>query len=181
MFQVVLRNGSTLRRGSAMTRQTVAAAIIGIMGGALVAACGSSENGSSSARAENTFVLNEFSIVLPTNTLRPGRVTLAAKNVGSEVHELVIVRAASSDAVPKKSDGSLDEDALPQSAKVGAIEDVAAGSDSDRAFDLKAGRYLAFCNIIDAMPASSTGEHHGSSGPGHVHFAEGMYKSFTVG
>jgi hypothetical protein len=126
-------------------------------------------------------VLNEFSVVLPTNMLHPGRVTLAAKNVGSEVHELVIVRNASADSVPKQPDGSVDEDNIPESAKVGAIEDVAAGSDSDRAFDLRAGRYLAFCNIVDAMPASSTDEHHGSSGPGHVHFAEGMYKPFTVG
>lgn len=175
-----------------MKKPTHIFAIIGIFGSAFVfAACGaSSKNGSSSSSAVNTFVLSEFTVVPPTNALRPGRVTITANNVGGEVHELVFVRADSVSALPMKPDGSVDEAKVAQADKVGEIEDVAAQSSKTTTLDLTAGTYIALCNIVDDMTSSSSsttdensGMDHGSDmepGAGHVHFAEGMQVAFTV-
>jgi hypothetical protein len=166
------------------SRHVLTLAIAGIVGTALlVTACGSSSkraSPSSAASAENTFVLNEFTIVPPTNTLRAGSVSITADNVGGEVHELVIVRASSAGALPTKSDSSVDEDKIAEADKVGEIEDIVAGAHRSKTFGLTAGTYVAFCNVIDDMMGTDTmmGSHMGSGG--HVHFAEGMHVTFTV-
>jgi hypothetical protein len=167
-----------------MKKQTLAAVITGLIGATLVfAACGSS--GSPSAASENTFVLKEFTMTPPTNALHAGSFTITANNAGGEVHEVVIVRAASADALPKKSDGSVDEDKIAETDKVGEIEDVAARAQKSKTFNLAAGTYVAFCNLVDNMMGSSgSSMMNGSSGmmngSGHVHFAEGMHVTFTV-
>ena len=86
-----------------MNNRTFAVAIVGTT--LALAACGSSKSGSSSSSSDNTFVLGEFSITPPKNVLHSGSVTITADNSGGEVHELVIVRAASADALAKKADG----------------------------------------------------------------------------
>jgi microcompartment protein CcmK/EutM len=156
----------------------------GILGAALVlGACGNGESESAtSSSSENTFVLSEFTIIAPTNELRTGNVQLTADNVGAEVHELVIVRAASADALPKKRDGSVDESKLRGPDEVGVIDTVAAHSRQSARFDLKAGRYVAFCNLIDNTGSSTSvnGSGRMSTSGGPVHFARGMHVTFTV-
>lgn len=156
------------------------AAIIGIVGaGFAFAACGSSKDGSSSSASDDTFVLSEFTVVPPTNALRSGSITITADNVGGEVHELVIARATNQDALPKKSDGTVDEAKIAATDKVGGIEDIAAGAHKSETFDLTAGTYVAFCNIVDAKTGGHSDTSHGSE-TGHVHYAEGMHVTFTV-
>jgi hypothetical protein len=156
----------------------------GILGAALVlGACGSTESGSAtSSSSANTFVLREFAIIAPTNALHAGNVQVTADNVGGEAHELVIVRAASAESLPKKADGSVDESQLRGSDEVGVIDTVPAHSRQSARFDLKAGTYVAFCNLIDSMPSSTSRSGSGvirtSTGP--VHFARGMHVTFTV-
>ncbi len=128
-------------------------------------------------------MLSEFTIVPPTNALHAGSVPITADNVGGEVHELVIVRAATADALPKKADGSVDEDKIAAADKVGEIDKVAARSQQSQTLDLTSGTYVAFCNIVDTMmstnSASSTMGGMGS-GTGHIHFVKGMHITFTV-
>jgi hypothetical protein len=163
-----------------MRCRSVAVVCIGIMGMALMtAACAGSKSNSSSASSKNTFVLGEFSVIPPTNTLHPGGITITANNVGGETHELVIVRADSVSALPMKADGSVDEDKIAEADKVGEIADVAPRSHQSKTFDLAAGSYVAFCNLVDSMMGSSSMM--GGHGTGHVHFAEGMVADFTVG
>ena len=162
--------------------RTARLGIVGILGiVAVVAGCGGSSSKSVSS-SKNTFVLSEFKVTPPTNTMRPGRVTLTANNVGGEVHELVIARAASASALPTKSDGSVDEDKIRAADKIGEIADVAAHSQASKLFNLEAGTYVAFCNIIDSMMGSNSMMHGADmgSGSGHVHFSEGMHVVFTV-
>ncbi len=167
-----------------MSKTSGVGVVVGILGLALaLTSCGSSsKSDSSSPAAENTFVLSEFTVIPPSNTLHSGPVTLTAKNVGGEEHELVIVRAASVNALPRKSDDSVDEDKIAASAKVGEIEAVAARSNKTKVFDLKAGDYVAFCNVVDSMMGSGAGMQGSGmgSGMGHVHFHEGMHVAFTV-
>lgn len=164
-------------------RRTIA---IGVIGASLaLGACGSSESGSSrtTSSSENAFALGEFTIIPPTNELHVGAVSLTANNVGAELHELVIVRASSVDALPKKADGSLDEDKIPIADKVGEIGKVPARSRKSATFDLTAGTYVAFCNLVDNMMGTSSSMMHDSGmepGSGHVHFARGMHVTFAV-
>jgi hypothetical protein len=105
-----------------------------------------------------------------------------------------IVRAESSAGLPMKSDGSVDEDKIPASDKIGEIEKVAGRSQKTQTFDLTSGTYVAFCNLVDTMSSdttmmgSDTTMMNGTSSPmggmdsgtGHVHFAKGMHVTFTV-
>lgn len=185
-------------------RRTTALAIVGVLA-VVLAACGSSTKtgaSSSGSSSDNTFVLSEFTIVAPTNTLHAGSVSFTANNVGGEVHELVIVRAASAAALPMKPDGSVNEDKIAAADKIGEIQQIAARSSQTKTFQLTAGTYVAFCNIVDTMMGSDTtmmgsattmmGSNttlmHGSAsttngmgaGGGHIHFAKGMHVTFTV-
>ena len=71
------------------------------------------ENPTSSESKNPTFALSEFSIKLGQPTLSAGQVTLTATNVGSEEHELVLVKASAVSDLPTKADGSEDEDKIP--------------------------------------------------------------------
>jgi len=162
------------------------AVVLGIAGmGFLIAGCGGSGKSAAAPAAPNTFVLSEFVVVPPSKALHPGPVTITADNVGGEVHELVIVRADGASALPKKSDGSVDEDKIAAADKVGEIADVAARSHKSKTLEFKAGKYVAFCNLVESMMGSSSDTSHNAgmgmgSGMTHVHFAEGMVVPFTV-
>jgi hypothetical protein len=97
--------------------------------------------------------LQEFSISVHPGLVQSGKVKLEVDNVGSITHELVIVRAASPSALPRvktageRAVGAVDEEAIPESAKMGESGDVTAGSTVTKTFDLPAGTYVVFCNI----------------------------------
>ena len=156
-----------------------------------LAACGSgtdTTNGGSSPVNGKTFVLNEWSVTGPTDNLHAGRMELTVSNHGRETHELVIVRAADVASLPTKPDGSVDEDKIPEADKVGEIGDLEAGKSGTKTFDLAAGGYVAFCNLIDQMGAGNGGmgsdgmggNGMGGNGMGHVHYSLGMVTAFTV-
>lgn len=174
----------TTQGGTLNRRRTTAVATVGIVAAVVLAACGSSTKTASPSSApstDNTFVLSDFTIVPPTNTLHPGSVSITADNVGGEVHELVIVRAPNAGALPMKPDGSVDEDKITEANKVGEIQQIAARSHQTKTFVLTTGTYVAFCNIIDTMMGSDTTMMNGmGAGAGHIHFAKGMHVTFTV-
>lgn len=145
-----------------------------------LAACGSDGNATgnttTTARA-NTFVLTEWSVTPPSAPFQAGSIRITAKNGGGEAHELVIVRAKDAASLPTASDGSVDEDKIPEADKVGELADVPMGKTATKTFDLPAGQYVAFCNLVDEMGMSGGGM---GSGMGHVHFQLGMITAFTV-
>jgi hypothetical protein len=179
----------------------------------LLAGCGADKNTptSSSGTAaagstQATFVLSEFKINLD-GTIPAGQVNLKIDNQGGEKHEVVIVAAQDVGALPKKADGSVDEEEIPAADKVGESGDVPARTAIAKTFTFKPGTYVAFCNIVDDMGMTGTtmmnagnggnnmpmnngqmGNSNGTtmggttngSGPGHVHFAQGMHTTFTV-
>lgn len=175
----------------------------------VLAGCGSTTTSSSSGTSSTgsstsgqpTFVLSEFKIRLD-GTIRSGPVDVRIDNQGGETHELVIVTGTDPSALPKKADGSVDEDKIAEADKVGESGDVPARSSTSKTLTFKPGAYIAFCNIVDQMgvtgstmmgganspmggggpmmgntPTSMMG---GAGGPGHIHFAQGMYTTFTV-
>ena len=169
-----------------------------------VSGCSSDESAApSSDQNRPTFTLSEFKIKLSQPTLASGRVMLTATNVGGEEHELVIVRVSSVGDLPKKVDGSVDEEKIPEADKMGEIEHVGPNQAKSAEFELASGTYVAFCNLIDTMDSGGSSDSMmggtdtsdgGSSdsmmggandssmtiGGGHVHFAQGMYEVITV-
>ncbi len=172
-----------------MPRRLLAVAVVFA---AVLAACGSDRGDADSVRSADpgTFVLDEWSVAAPTAQIHAGSVRITAANQGSETHELVIVRAADAASLPTKSDGSVDEEAIPAADKPGEIPDVAAGDVASATLDLAPGHYVAFCNIVDQMGTTGTGGAGmggsgmgggmGSGGMSHVHFQLGMSVAFTV-
>jgi hypothetical protein len=141
----------------------------------VVAACGDMGSSRSVPSQPGQFRLDEWSITADQPALRPGRQTITATNLGHLTHELVIVKANDAASLPTKSDGSADEDQLAR-VKVGEIADVPAGASRHKAFDLRPGSYVAFCNIVGGMGMGSDM----MGGMEHVHFAAGMHTEFTV-
>jgi plastocyanin len=128
-----------------------------------------------------TFVLTEFKVALVGN-IPSGAVEIKVENRGSETHELVIVSAQNAESLPKKADGSVDEDQIPEEDKLGETGDIEAHTTVTQTFDLAPGNYVAFCNIVDSMSMDDMGMMGGatSTSMGHGHFVEGMHLDFTV-
>ncbi len=167
--------------------------LFGVIALAAMTGCGSSPT-AAPISANPTFVLTEFEVKLDRPTIPHGTVTLVAKNIGAEEHELVLVRAAAVADLPTKADGSIDEDKIAESDKVGEIAHVQSKHTMSASFELTAGTYVAFCNLVDTMgntgsAAMGSGRMgSGNMGSGnmasrwmsHVHFSEGMHQVITV-
>ena len=159
--------------------------------GSVVAACGSGDGTGSQRRqtaSPTAFVLQEWSITTPTAQLRAGNVAVTVTNRGGETHELVIVRADHTASLPTKSDGSVDEDKVPETAKPGEIPDIKAGTTITKTIDLAPGNYVAICNLVDTMGqgggmggmGNGNGGGMGGGQMRHIHYQLGMVAKFTV-
>jgi uncharacterized cupredoxin-like copper-binding protein len=115
--------------------------------------------------------LKEFSVTPDPVQVASGETEFTADNIGSETHEMVIVRAASAADLPTDADGAVDEDKIAKDDQIGEAEDVEPGRTKSVTFDLKAGDYVIFCNVVDDE----------ADGTKVSHFKEGMHESFTVG
>ena len=97
-----------------------------------------------------------------------GRVTFDVRNEGGEPHELVVVRATSPVAM-QVVDGRVDEDALPEGAFVGEVEEFPAGATCTGTFELTPATYVLFCNLVETEDEELES-----------HFEEGMATTFVV-
>jgi hypothetical protein len=111
--------------------------------------------------------LTEFQVTPDTSSVPAGQVYFLADNRGAETHELVVVRSdLQPDALPVV-DGAVPEDDVDF---IGEIEGFAAGSQASGVFDLEAGSYVLFCNLVETE----------ESGEIESHYEEGMHAAFTV-
>ena len=120
------------------------------------------------ADTEVDVTLDEFSITADPDEAPAGVVRFVAKNDGEEPHELVVVRAVEADL--EIVDGQVDEEALPDDAFIGEVEPFAGGTSCNGAFELTAGDYTLFCNIVETE----------DDGTVESHVEEGMVTGFTV-
>ena len=98
-----------------------------------------------------------------------GSVGFVADNVGEEPHELVVVRAETPDDLPVE-DGMVQEDQLPEGDFQGEIDAFPAGDTCAGQFELEAGEYVLFCNIVEVE----------EDGTLESHFELGMRATFEV-
>ena len=158
----------------------------------VLSACGSGSSSTGAAAGgehADGFVLNEWVVTPPTTQLHAGKVRVSVSNIGGETHELVLIRTSDVASLPKKADGSVDEEAIAEADKPGEIPDVAAGKTVTKTIELAAGTYVAMCNLVEHSStghgmSGSSGSINGhmgtTSGMDHVHFRLGMRTTFVV-
>ncbi len=113
--------------------------------------------------------LFEFQVKPKPKSVAAGKVTFLARNIGTEDHEMVIVRSDDAATLPTDENGGVVEDEIPEADLPGEIPEFAKGTKAKKSFDLEPGNYILFCNITDEE----------ESGPLN-HFAEGMHATFVV-
>jgi hypothetical protein len=114
--------------------------------------------------------LKEWTVLPARADVPAGTATVEADNTGKEAHELVVVRADDPAALPLAADGTVDEEKLPEGAFVGEIEPFPAKQHCTGTFELAAGRYALFCNILETE----------ADGSKQNHYANGMRARFEV-
>jgi hypothetical protein len=114
--------------------------------------------------------LDEF-LVRPADASAPaGKINFHIENAGKEPHEFVVVKGSDPAALPTDADGKVLEDKLPADAFIGEVEPFGGGTSCDGTFDLAAGNYVLFCNIVEKE----------EDGTMESHYKEGMHTAFTV-
>ncbi|MGH2662724.1 MAG: hypothetical protein ACRDH8_07915 [Actinomycetota bacterium] len=115
--------------------------------------------------------LQEFAIIPAEDTAPAGEVTFEAANEGPEdPHELVVASTdLAPDALPTAEDGSVDEEGEGVEV-IGEIEEFAPGATETGTFDLEAGSYVLFCNVVEEL----------EGGEVEAHYSLGMRAPFTV-
>jgi hypothetical protein len=113
--------------------------------------------------------LREFSLKPDDNYVKPGRYTFKAHNTGITKHEMVVVRADSIDTLPRKPDGSVNEDQIPETQKAGETGEFAPHHTKKISLRVKPGTYVLFCNIVQNTTSGTVS-----------HFARGMHIVFYV-
>jgi hypothetical protein len=114
--------------------------------------------------------LKEWAVLPARADVPAGTVTFEARNTGEDAHELVVVRATDPASLPLAADGTVDEDKLPEGAFVGEIEAFPARQRCTGTFELAAGGYALFCNILETE----------ADGAKENHYANGMRTRFEA-
>jgi plastocyanin len=107
--------------------------------------------------------LREFSFTPATVDVSAGVVTFAARNAGTENHEVAFLPGGGE--VPLNSQGEPDEDAL-EAAGAFELEAFGAGQSCNATYDLRPGAYTLFCIV--------------TSTDGQTHYQKGMRGRLTV-
>jgi hypothetical protein len=123
-----------------------------------------------SADATIAVELKEWTVLPARADVPAGTVTFEARNTGKDAHELVVVRAADPASLPLAADGTVDEEKLPEGAFVGEIEAFGAGQSCTGTFELPAGGYALFCNLLETE----------ADGAKENHYANGMRTRFEA-
>jgi hypothetical protein len=114
--------------------------------------------------------LKEWAVLPARADVPAGTVTFQARNTGEDAHELVVVRAEDPAKLPLAADGTVDEEKLPEGAFVGEVEAFPAKQTCTGTFELAAGGYALFCNILETE----------ADGKKENHYANGMRTRFEV-
>jgi uncharacterized cupredoxin-like copper-binding protein len=114
-------------------------------------------------------ILNEFSVAPEKDTVQAGKITFRAKNEGPEdSHEMVIIRSdLAPAALPTATDGHVPEESVDV---VDEIAELAVGASGELTVDLKAGKYVLICNVVQTE----------ADGTIESHYQKGMRRSLTV-
>lgn len=86
--------------------------------------------------------LNEFKVIPKPKSVKGGKVTFTAKNTGSIVHELVVLRTKAAPSKLKTSGAKAVE-----KGRVGKVQNIKPGKTKKLTLKLKKGKYVLLCNV----------------------------------
>jgi uncharacterized cupredoxin-like copper-binding protein len=114
--------------------------------------------------------VQEFAVIPGQTSVENGPVTFNVTNKGpDDKHEFVVFKTdLAPDALPTKQDGSVDEKGSGIEA-IGEIEEFAVGQTKTVKFDLKEGKYVLICNVVETEQGKTI-----------AHYQQGMRTAFTV-
>jgi hypothetical protein len=151
--------------------------LVGVMAVLVVtlSACGGDDEPGATGTnspAETTVAvtLQEYSVLPAQASASGGKVTFVVTNKGpNDKHELVVVRSdLDPGSLPKRADGSVDETGAGIQA-VGEIEEFDPNMTQQMTFDLPAGKYVLFCNVVET-----------EDGKTEAHYTLGMRAGFST-
>jgi hypothetical protein len=162
-------DGTQTSSGSGTGSGSGAASGSGTASGSAVAAC--KPVGDATASDGTIAVELKEWAVLPARADAPaGTITFETRNTGEDAHELVVVRATDPASLPLAADGTVDEEKLPEGAFIGEIEAFPAKQTCSGTFELPAGGYALFCNLLETE----------ADGKRENHYANGMRTRFEA-
>ena len=167
------RKGGTMNT-TVNSHRSILRAAFGTMA-ALALLVGFAPNAGATAAAKATPTVNvtliEYKVKLkPATVSAPaGKVKLVAKNKGSMLHEMVVVRAADAAALPVDAEGSVVEDQIPEVNLMGEIPEFKEGKTKSKVFALTPGTYVVFCNVNQDVGNTKIS-----------HFKQGQHAVLTV-
>lgn len=119
--------------------------IMSVVVGLALSGCGAATASVSPAGDGSIAVeLSEWRVSPASATGAAGSITFVVSNVGTQVHEFVVVKTETKAADLPVVDNKIDEGAL---TPVDEIEDIAVGTSPTLTVDLAAGHYVLLCNI----------------------------------
>lgn len=139
------------------------AVVVGLVW-SFAAGCGDDDGGE-----EVNVVVSEFTVEPEQESVDAGEVTFVVDNQGGDIHEFLVVDAASADDLPVDDDGAFDEAAFGEDKVLDEVEDIESGDTAELTLDLEAGTYVLLCNVVEEEDTEVES-----------HFAEGMHTTFTV-
>lgn len=144
--------------------------VVALVSFVLLALVGCTSSGTATGGGTVAVALQEWAIVLDTTSIAAGEVTFNVKNAGpNDPHELVVVRTDLSPlALPTDADGKALEEAAGVET-IGEIEEMEPGATGSATFDLKPGKYVLICNVLEK-----------DAGKTEAHYKLGMLVPFTV-
>lgn len=124
------------------------------------------------AEADTTVnvTLSEFAIATGASEVPAGLIHFAIENAGAEVHEVVVVRAASAADLPVDDAGAFVESDFPAADFLGEVEGFPSGQTCDGTFAMTPGNYVLLCNLVEEE----------ANGETEAHLHEGMAVGLTV-
>jgi uncharacterized cupredoxin-like copper-binding protein len=153
------------------------ALIAGALAVLALAACGNDKEKEPSAGGgakQVDVTVKEWSVAPALASVAAGEIKFEVKNEGpNHKHELVVVKTdLAPNALPTNANGSVNETGAGVTT-IGEIEEFAVGEDAENEFDLTAGKYALFCNVVEETP---TADMNGIK----AHYKLGMFAAFTV-
>jgi uncharacterized cupredoxin-like copper-binding protein len=133
---------------------------LGAMLAALLAALLLAVSACSAGGGTVPVTLQEWSVQPAKPSVSAGKVTFDVKNEGpDDPHELVVIKTdLAPDQLPTDADGKVDEVGAGIEF-IGEIEEFDPGQSESATFELKAGKYVFICNIVETE-ADGTKEAH---------------------
>jgi len=142
MLRPIQRWMDSIQRGRSRSRLLACLAVA--VGAVVAAGCGSQTESAGSAAVVGV-TERDFAVLVPKR-VPAGDVVLRVRNRGPGSHELLVVKAPSSD-LPFRSDGlTVDEDSLSRD-EAGVLEPDLPGVVRNLRVHLAPGRYVLFCNM----------------------------------